>query len=132
VDKQRVGPKYSIEFDTGVEPTAESAFADRAKVAGTRLDFPKPLEKQAAFGRLIQPADKSPFNGNFKMTYRESDAKWVRVHVGDTFPDHPRTKFQVWAIGTVLCPEPFFDLRIEPGEATSWITAYRFETPHDK
>jgi hypothetical protein len=141
VDKQPVGPKYYIGFTEAVEPTADSAFGDRAKILGqnqfkqarfmdTVLTFPNPLQKQAAFGRVLSKKNKAPYSGGFVMSFNESENKFIDVGVGNTGPGgKPPKKFQVWSINTVMCPEPFFDIVLEPSESVTWSTKYKFETP---
>jgi hypothetical protein len=136
VDNQTVGPKYLSRFEDPVEPTVDSRFGERGKVLGRVLEFPKPLAKEAAFGRLVTPEGKKPYSDRFHMQYGESEDKWVRVSVQDHFglfdEYKARKKFQVWAIGTVMCPEPFFDIAVEPGDSVKWWTAYRFESSTTK
>jgi hypothetical protein len=130
VDKQTVGPKYSIGLEDTVEPTKDSAFGDRAKIVGKAVEFPKPLAKDAAFGRLVLTDDKKPYPYTFRLVYTAADQKWVKVEVLDSWPDEKRCKkFQVWAIGTVMCPEPFYDIALEPGESVKWWTSYSFKVP---
>jgi hypothetical protein len=141
VDKQPVGPKYYIGFTGAVEQTADSEFGDRAKILGQGqfkqarfmdavLTFPNPLQKQAAFGRVLSKKDKAPFDGGFVMSFNETDDKYVDVFVGGEGPGkNPRKRFQVWSINTVMCPEPFYDVVLEPSESVTWTTKYKFETP---
>jgi hypothetical protein len=43
--------------------------------------------------------------------------------------DRPLTKCNVWAVKTTLCPEPFVDLRLGPGEEAKWATRYEIRVP---
>jgi hypothetical protein len=133
VDKQQIGPKYRLGFEKFVEATKDSVFGDRAKVfsgaLSSAIEFPKPLAKEAAFGRVVNEDDKKPYDYGFNLIYEESDKKWVRVNVLESWPDEQkRKKFQVWSIGTVMCPEPFYDISLEPGESVKWVTSYEFVT----
>ena len=40
--------------------------------------------------------------------------------------DRPVTRFGYWSIRTVVSPEPYIDLNIEPGKASSWRITYEF------
>jgi hypothetical protein len=144
VDKQPIGPKYHIGFREPVESTADSTFGDRATVLTkdrfpharfieTALTFPKPLQKQAAFGRIVSTKEKTPYAGGFAMSFTESENKYVDTYVdmdaGSFTPgDKPPKKFQVWSISTVMCPEPFYDISLEPSESIKWRTKYLFVT----
>jgi hypothetical protein len=136
VNNQPIGPKYHIEFYRTVEPTADSTFGDRARFVNGpgehgRIEFPMTLRKEAAFGRIRH--DENPGTDLFKMIYRESEKNWVKVLTWDTWSDgRKRSKFQLWAITTVMCPEPFYDIALEPGESLRWETQYDFELSSEK
>ncbi len=40
--------------------------------------------------------------------------------------DQPLSRFNVWAIKTTACPEPFHQLSIEPGKKVTWTWKYDF------
>jgi hypothetical protein len=42
--------------------------------------------------------------------------------------DRPITKINFWSIRSTVCPEPYIDLRIEPGEEARWRISYLFYT----
>jgi hypothetical protein len=40
--------------------------------------------------------------------------------------DRAMSKLHLWSIRSTVCPEPFIDLRIEPGRESSWRITYEF------
>jgi hypothetical protein len=42
--------------------------------------------------------------------------------------DRPIAKLVFWSIRTTFCPEPYIDMRIEPGSESAWKIAYEFYT----
>ena len=42
--------------------------------------------------------------------------------------DRPLAKLQYWSPRTTLCPEPFIDLKLAPGQADRWSIRYEFYT----
>jgi hypothetical protein len=42
--------------------------------------------------------------------------------------DRPMVRLVLWAIRTTACPEPYIQLRIEPGRTEKWWTRYEFYT----
>jgi hypothetical protein len=42
--------------------------------------------------------------------------------------DVPMSKLMIWAIAGAICPEPFVDLNLKPGETKSWTLTYTFTT----
>jgi hypothetical protein len=129
VDKNPIGPGYGIIFANELEPAMGSTFGDRAKFVDNKIEFPKQLQKEAAFGRVVDTFDKVPCESSYVMRYNNG-TKFVRVQVIDSITR--RKKFQVWAIGTVMCPEPFHDVTVDPGDAAVWDSTYIFTTGNVK
>ena len=46
--------------------------------------------------------------------------------------DRPISLFNFWTIKTTVCPEPYIELNIAPGEKEEWETSYLFYTLDDK
>ena len=42
--------------------------------------------------------------------------------------DRPMTRFGYWSIRTVVAPEPYIDINIEPGQQFSWTNTFDFYT----
>ena len=42
--------------------------------------------------------------------------------------DKPISLFNFWTIKTTVCPEPYIELNIAPGEEEEWETEYTFYT----
>ena len=42
--------------------------------------------------------------------------------------DRPLTRFGYWSIRTVVAPEPYIDLNIEPGQQFAWTYTYDYYT----
>lgn len=40
--------------------------------------------------------------------------------------DRPMSRFGYWSIRTVLAPEPYVDISIEPGEEFTWTWTYDY------
>jgi hypothetical protein len=40
--------------------------------------------------------------------------------------DRPMTRFGYWSIRTVLAPEPYIDINIEPGQDFTWKWTYDY------
>ncbi len=126
VDRKPIGPDYSLHFGELVEGTKTSKF-ENAKFVGRKLEFPKPLDKGQIIGEVITTEEKTPAPYQYSMHYNKDKKEAVRVEVVDIWPEKTeRKKFQVWSIGSVLCPEPFYKVEIEPGDSLKWSAAYGF------
>ena len=42
--------------------------------------------------------------------------------------DRPLTRFGYWSIRTVVAPEPYIDLNIEPGQQFAWTYTFDYYT----
>ena len=42
--------------------------------------------------------------------------------------DRPLTRFGYWSIRTVVAPEPYIDLNIEPGQQFTWTSTFDYYT----
>lgn len=42
--------------------------------------------------------------------------------------DRPMSRLAFWSIRTTICPEPYIEVRVEPGGEFTWITSYELYT----
>jgi hypothetical protein len=42
--------------------------------------------------------------------------------------DRPLSKIVYWSIRTTLCPEPYIDIKVPPGQESRWTLRYQFYT----
>lgn len=118
VDRDPIGPNYSIEFDATVkvfEP--KERFAELTKIDGRMLSFTAKLDKGSIFSDV-----KGFSKDGYRFTLRHKPTKLKLV----VSSDRPASQFQVWGISTTLCPEPYFDIDdLQPEKSTTWSTLYR-------
>jgi hypothetical protein len=120
VDGDAVGANYSLEF--AFEPKAEKPverFAELVKLKGKTLTLGGPLDSGTIYGGLVGFDSTAKTNG-FSMLHAKSK---VRV---DVTGDKPLKQFNLWGMKTTICPEPFIELKIEPGKQESWTWKYVF------
>jgi hypothetical protein len=121
VDGDPVGKSYELEF--AFEPKADAPkerWKELVKLDGKKLTLSGPLDKGSIYAEL----------GGYGTT----DAKENRVTMKHTLTgvsvrvtgDKPLKKFNVWGIGSTLCPEPFLQLDVEPGKKAVWSWTYEF------
>jgi hypothetical protein len=125
VDNFPIGERYRVEFPKPVQPTADSKFGAGVSVANSQFRFLRSLKDgESAFGWLTADGEKQP-SYEFDMVYTGT-GKGQGIRVKVTGQQQTVSKFQLWSIGTTLCPEPFVKLRVEPGDSYSWMTTYQF------
>lgn len=120
IDDVPVGPAYAVAFGFDATPGEPARLQDAARVE---------------LGQFTWLADMPPKPIHFE-TARPVDAPWwVRLSVAERQAgltiegDRALSRFAVFAVGSAFCPEPFVQIRLAPGESTTWSNVYRFETP---
>ena len=122
VDGDGVGKNYRLDLpfepkDTKVDKGSNPA----AKWVGKSLTFTDPLDKGQIYFEL----------GGFDPKPGSKDAGVTMKHLPSGVSvratgDRPPSRFNVWGIGSTLCPEPFVQLDIEPGKKAVWSWKYEF------
>jgi hypothetical protein len=87
---------------------------------GNRLIYAKVLEGVECF--------QASFTG-FGPTAADHDIRIANTKVGAGVRitgDRPMSRFGYWSIRTVLAPEPYIDISVEPGQAFTWKWTYDY------
>jgi hypothetical protein len=91
-----------------------------AAAQGTRLVYSKVLEGRECF--------QAGFTG-FGSTAGDHDIRIVNTKVGAGVRitgDRPMSRFGYWSIRSVLAPEPYIDIAVEPGQEYTWKWTYDY------
>jgi hypothetical protein len=91
-----------------------------AAVQGSRLVYAKTLEGRECF--------QASFIG-FGATATDHDFRIENTKVGAGVRitgDRPMSRLGYWSIRTVLAPEPYIDIAVEPGEPFTWTWTYDY------
>jgi len=116
LDGQPTGPGASVRF--AFEPKSAAALGGLAEIRGKAIEFPGELQKgQSVFGELTGFSDSAK-DYDIRIESRKAGTG-VRIQ-----GNRPLAKLVFWAIRTTLCPEPYVQLRAEPGRETSWSIRY--------
>lgn len=121
VDGDRVGKNYRLEFP--FEPKLAKTADDSnpvAKWSGKSLGFTDALDKGSIYFELAGFDRKKIADAGVVMQHVKSG---VTIAVSG---DRPPSRFNVWGIASTLCPEPFIQLEIEPGQTAEWSWKYKF------
>ena len=118
IDHQPTGPDVSIRFP--FSPVPNSSSAKLAEVRGKQLLFPRDLEGSATFY-----GDFKGF-GNTQQDY-EITVENHKTGAGVVIRgDQPLVHVGVWAVRTVVAPEPYIAMKIAVGQEFRWKYTYRF------
>jgi len=121
VDGDPIGPNYALEFPyKPKEENPRGRFADLVTVEGKELRFKDKLAEGFVMAGVTGYAGL--------VVHRQVIMKHLSsgVRVQCTW-DCPTQKINVWGVKTTICPEPFTQLILEPGNAKLWHVLYRFE-----
>ena len=120
IDNQPTGPDFSVTFP--FELTADRGMGGYAAVSGRQIRFERQLPEGESIFTLLSGYGATPADHAFAIENRKVGAG-VRVTT-----DRPLARLQFWSPRTTLCPEPFIDLKIAPGQADRWSIRYEFYT----
>ena len=120
MDNDAVGKNYELEFP--FVPKADKPkerFAEVVKLDGKKLTFTGELDTGTIYSG-VTGFDATIATAGVTMTHKPSGVS-VRVT-----GDRPLKQFNVWGMKTTICPEPFIELKIEPGKSATWEWKYEF------
>ena len=120
IDNQPTGPDFTVTFP--FELTADREMKGYAGVSGRQLRYERELPAGESVITLLSGYGDTPEDHAFAIENRKVKAG-VRVST-----DKPLAKLQFWSPRTTLCPEPYIDLKIAPGQADRWSIRYEFYT----
>jgi len=120
IDHQSTGPDISIDFAFTPKPT--QALDRLAEIRGNRLHFAKKFEGEDTFYAEFTGFGKIAADYKINVENHRAGAG-VEVH-----GDQPVVNLGVWAVRTVVAPEPYIDMNIPAGKEFSWKYSYRFYT----
>ena len=120
IDNQPTGPDFAVTFP--FEVMADREMNGYATVKGRQIRYERQLPEGESIFTLLTGYGNTPDDHAFTIENRKVSAG-VRVST-----DKPLAKLQFWSPRTTLCPEPFIDLKISPGQADRWSIRYEFFT----
>jgi len=118
IDKESTGPVLAISFPFAPAPTGK--MDDLACVQGNELLFPKDLRGTDTFYGEFKGFGKTAADYQLHVENRKTGAG-VTISA-----DRPLANVGIWAVRTVVAPEPFIDIHVPPGRDFSWKYTYTF------
>jgi hypothetical protein len=120
IDGQPTGPDFTVRFP--FELRAARDLKDLAEVRGDQLIYLRELEKGGEAATGLEGFGKTAADYNIAVENRKTGAG-VKIT-----GDQPLSRLYFWSIRTTLCPEPYVQMRIEPGRRATWKIEYEFYT----
>jgi hypothetical protein len=117
IDRQGTGPSIEVTFPFAPKPT--KPLDPLAQIRGKQLLFPKELKGSDTFY-----GEFTGF-GNNAADY-QIRVENTRTGAGVAITgDRPLVNLGVWAVRTVVAPEPFIEINVPPGREFDWKYSYR-------
>ena len=116
IDDEQIGPSYQVLFSFDI--AARRDLKGVAQVAGNTVTFQKAVGDPIY--TEIGGLSGSVTDGDFSIENMKSGAGFK------VSSNRVPAKISFWTAPRALCPEPYIDLNIEPGEAFTWDLEYAF------
>ncbi len=122
IDHLLTGPGYVVHFPSNV--TAEGrGFNDIAKIEGKQMAFLREVSKsESLYCGAMQGLSNDRSSYDFRVENLKAGAG---VHIT---ADKPVFKLAFWSNTTTVCPEPFIQVKVEPGKEFKWEIRYEYYT----
>jgi hypothetical protein len=122
IDKEPTGPGYVVKFPVEVTGTGKG-FGDLARIRGKELTFIKELARsESIYCAGLQGLSDNPKDYDIRVENIKTGAG-VRITC-----DRPILKLVFWCSSTTVCPEPYIQIKAEPGKEFTWKITYQYYT----
>lgn len=122
IDKEPTGPGYVIKFPVEVTGNGKG-IGNIAQIQGKRMTFLRELAKsESIYCAGLQGLSNNPKDYDIKVENIKTGAG-VRITC-----DQPILKLVFWASSTTVCPEPYIQVKVEPGQEFNWKISYEYYT----
>jgi len=118
LDGQTTGSDAVVRFP--FEPRAERPLGALAETRGKEIAFLRTFEQKETVFTELTGFGSTARDYDFRVENRKTGAG---VHVTG---DRPLSKLLFWSAWKTVCPEPYIDMRVDPGRQFSWRIAYQF------
>jgi hypothetical protein len=117
IDSQLTGPGFVIMFPIALTDSTPNQFVE---FDGSRLNFLKQLGRRNLALRDLTKGKAA--NYELRIENRNTGAG-VKITC-----DRAISKLDFWAASKTVCPEPYIDIRLDPGQEFTWKITYDFYT----
>jgi hypothetical protein len=120
IDKQLTGPGFVINFPDNMKG-AGRGFGDIARIQDHKLIFVRELNQGESVycNGLLELNNKTP-DYDLSVENRKTGAG-VRIRC-----DQPMLKLVFWTSLKTVCPEPYIQIKVEPGKEFNWKISYEY------
>jgi len=120
IDHQGAGPAIEITFPFSPKPT--KPMDPLAELRGKRLVFPKELKGNDTFYSEFRGFGETAVDYEIRVENKRTGAGVVVTS------DQPLANLGVWAVRTIVAPEPYIAISVPPGHDFGWKYTYTLYT----
>jgi hypothetical protein len=120
IDRENTGPATVLSLPFA--PRATQDMGGLGEIRGKELTFPKNLQGSDTFYTELAGFGKQPADYEIRVENRKSGAG-VLIR-----GDRPLVNLGVWAVRTVVAPEPYVEIEAASGAEARWKYTYQFYT----
>jgi hypothetical protein len=118
MDDQPSGPDFLIKVPFDIQEAPDKLGV--LKVRGNEIFFLRELEKDERAMVPVAGFGDAPKDYDIRVENRKTGAG-VRITA-----DRPLVRMTFWSIRPTRCPEPFINVRVDPGSEFTWRISYEF------
>jgi hypothetical protein len=121
IDGQHTGPPFEIIFPfSPKEKKAGQGLGEKISISGNRMIVKNTFLKNEQAYAILEGYGHTSKDYDIRIENHKTGAG-IRIRA-----NRPISKLVFWACSTILCPEPYIDLNIHPGETVTWKIYYQF------
>jgi hypothetical protein len=120
IDRENTGPATVVSFPFA--PRGTQDMGGLGEIRGKELLFPKNLQGSDTFYTELGGFGKQAADYEIRVENRKSGAG-VLIR-----GDRPLVNLGIWAVRTVVAPEPYVELAVAPRDEATWKYTYQFDT----
>jgi len=118
VDSDPVGPSYELQLAFKIRPDNVMAeFAAVAEVSDQTVRYLEDVGARSFFAELMGHRRMVSDNW-FQLRHKPT-----RITI-ECQGNKPLSKFNFWGTKSTICPEPFIEINLEPGQTSQWAWDY--------
>jgi len=118
LDTQQTGPDFVLRFP--FDPRAMRPLNGFAELRGRDMTFLKTFERGQTVFSEIEGFGPRSSDYDFRLENKKTGAG---VHITG---DRPLLKLYFWSAWKTVCPEPYIDVSVAPGQESTWRITYEF------
>ncbi len=122
IDSLNIGPGYVLKFPDKISINGRlRGIGEYAEIAENEIRFIKDIQNgsQVYIESIMGPGEKSP-DYTFSIENKKARAG-VKIQ-----GNNPISRLALWSATKTICPEPYINIKVAPGETIFWDITYTF------